>query len=818
MKSFSQIRHIILGITLLFLYNASFAQRINKVMYSERVIPFDSNWLFIKENLANAQEHTFDDTNWRKLDIPHDWSIEDLPNQKKDTIIGPFNRKSIGSIFTGFTQGGIGWYRKKFKTTKSYLNKQVSILFDGVYMNSEVWINGHYLGNHPNGYTPFEYDLTSYLNAPDKENVIAVKVRNEGMNARWYSGSGIYRHVSLVITNPTHISTWGIFVKTPIIEKNRAVVETETNLVNRSNQTKNITLQTTIVSSKGHIVGTANQKVVLNQDSSTAPKQRISVSNPILWTLNNPHLYTLVSELKEGNTIIDRVETPFGIRSIHVDAQNGFTLNGERVLLKGGCVHHDNGPLGAVAIDRAEERKIEILKKNGYNAIRLSHNPPSSHFLDVCDRLGMLVINEAFDVWEKAKLPHDIHKYFQHWWQKDLDAMLLRDRNHPSVIMWSIGNEIPERADSLHTAQKLIDRTHFIDQTRPVTEAICKFWDKASYQWDTTARAFALLDVGGYNYEWQRYEDDHKKYPNRIIMGSESLPKDALENWNLVEKHPYVIGDFVWTAFDYLGEASTGNATYDKIKKKVRLLKYPWFNAWCGDIDLIGNKKPQSYYRDVVWRNSPIEMLVHEPIPDGMVENISDWGWPRESRSWTWPGSEGKSLQVRVFSRAQVVRLYLNNKLIGEQNIPENSITATFQVPYEKGILRAVNVVNGKETESCKLQSAGEAKSIRLIADRSKISTSKNDLCFVAVEVVDEHDQVVPNVEELVQFSITGVGSLAAVGSASPTEMASFQSNSRKTTDGKCLAVIKPNGKKGKILLKAISNKLSEATISITVE
>lgn len=811
---FSPIFKGALFISCFFILPTSFAQGGEKAIESKRNIPFDADWLFSKDKVVDAQQLTFNDSNWRKLDIPHDWSIEDLPNQKKDTIVGPFDRKSMGSIFTGFTKGGTAWYRKKFKTNNEFLNKQVSIYFDGIYMNSDVWLNGHHLGNHPNGYTPFYYDLTPYLNPIGQENVLAVQVRNEGMNSRWYSGSGIYRHVSLIVTNATHIATWGVYITTPLVDKQKATVKIKTTVINESQKSQNLSLVSSIITQNGKIVGQTTQKI--NTNSPT--EQQIVVNNPNLWTLETPTLYTLISEIKEGNKTIDRVETPFGIRSIHVDAQNGFTLNGKKILMKGGCVHHDNGPLGAAAIDRAEERKIEILKKNGFNAIRLSHNPPSKQFLDICDRLGMLVINEAFDVWAKPKLPNDGNKFFKEWWQKDLDAMLLRDRNHPSIIMWSIGNEIPERVDSLQTAKKLIDRVKLIDPTRPVTEALCKFWDKPTYKWDTTANAFALLDVGGYNYEWQRYEADHEKYPERIMVGSETLPKDALENWNLVEKHPYIIGDFVWTAFDYLGEASTGNATYDKSAKKVRLLKYPWFNAWCGDIDLIGNKKTQSYYRDVVWRNSKIEMAVHEPIAEGLVENISDWGWPLEQKSWTWHGAEGKPLQVRVFSRVSLVRLYLNDKLIGEQKIPENSITAVFQVPYQAGSLKAVNVENGIETQSVLLKTVGSAKKIRLTADRTKIKANRNDLSFVSVDVVDENNQVVPTANVAIQFSIIGEGELAGVGSASPTEMASFQRPERNTTNGRCLAILRPTGKKGSITLNASADGLTAAQIVVSTQ
>jgi beta-galactosidase len=790
----------------------------NSFVVIPRSIPFDNDWFFTKDNISNAEQVDYNDTKWRKVDLPHDWSIEDLPNQVPGSVIGPFDKGSPGSIFTGFTIGGTGWYRKKFVTGKAEQNKQVAIHFDGVYMNSDVWLNGHHLGNHPHGYTPFYYDLTPYLKPAGQENVLAVKVRNEGRNARWYSGSGIYRHVWLTITELTHIAPWGIYITTPEVSNKSATVQVRTTVNNKQASGKNVQLVTTILSPEGMTVGHSQQALTLEANATKTGEQNIAVNNPALWSVETPRLYKAVTEIKEGSKTIDQVEAPFGIRSLSFTAQNGFLLNGKRVLLKGGCIHHDNGPLGAAAIDRAEERKIEILKQNGFNAIRCSHNPPSKQFLDICDRLGMLVIDEAFDMWEKPKMPQDYHQYFKEWWRQDLEAMLLRDRNHPSVIIWSIGNEIPERVDSsgLRITKQLADKVHQLDPSRPVTEAHCGFWDHPTYKWDTTAQAFALLDIGGYNYLWKLYEPDHKQFPNRIMLGTESHPKDALENWNLVEKYPYVIGDFVWTAMDYLGEASTGNASLDSTKKKKRLLKWPWFNAWCGDIDLVGNKKPQSYYRDVVWRNKPIAMAVHSPIPEGLVENISDWGWPDEHQSWTWPGAEGKSLQVRVFSRAPMVRLILNGKVIGEQKIADSSITAVFQVPYHPGTLKAVNVVNGKETDAIEFKTAGAPKRIRLVADRKSIHASRNDLSYVMVEVIDDKGQLVPNAEIPIQFSISGAGEIAGVGNTSPTELASFKRPERKTVNGKCLAIIRSTGKIGTITLKATANGLKPAQIVIT--
>ena len=781
-------------------------------------ILFDDNWLFIKSNDTSAEKAAFNDSQWQKVDLPHDWSVNDLPNQTEGQVIGPFDKKSPGFTQTGFTLGGTGWYRKKFKTGRAEQNKQVTIYFDGVYMNSDVWLNGHLLGNHPHGYTPFFFDLTPYLKPLGQENILAVRVRNEGKTARWYSGSGIYRHVWLTATDPVHIAPWGVSITTPEVSGEKATVNLRSTINNKLTGQQNVQLVTTILSPAGKVVGKAHHTVSLNAEASETDEQSISLTGPALWSVQTPSLYKAVTEVRRGNQVLDRVETSFGIRSLSFSAEKGFLLNGERILLKGGCIHNDNGPLGSAAIDRAEERKIEILKKNGFNAVRLSHNPPSTELLQACDRIGMLVLEEAFDIWGKPKTPNDYHQYFNDWWQRDIDAMILRDRNHPSVIIWSIGNEIEERVDTtgLRIANQLTKEVHRLDPTRPVTEAFCEFWEPSNKgkQWSQTSPGFAVVDIAGYNYLWGLYKEDHQQYPKRIIVGTETFPKESFENYNMAQKNPYVLGDFVWTAMDYIGEAGVANEFYDT-KKKIRIAGWPWYNAWCGDIDLIGQKKPQSYYRDVVWGNRPIAMAVHEPIAEGMVESISRWGWPQEWQSWTWPGTEGKPLQVRIFSRAPKVRLTLNGKVIGEQSMADTSITAVFQVPYQPGILKAFNVENGKETAVAEFKTAGIAKRIRLIADRAKIKADRNDLSYVTVEVTDEQGQLVPNAEIPIQFSITGEGQIAAVGNANPTDVASFHNGKRKTFHGRCLAIVRPTGKVGPIELKATAEGLTAGKIVI---
>ena len=787
---------------------------------------FDSDWLFSKGDYENAHLPDFDDSSWRLLDVPHDWSIEDLPlgeNKVQDGTsvrIGPFDStKSQNKHFTGYTIGGIGWYRKHFKLNET--SKRVSVLFDGVYMNSEIFINGYRLGEHPHGYTSFEFDLTDHLNPLGQDNLLAVRVRNEGKNSRWYSGSGIYRHVWLKIDEPIHIPTWGVFVKTPQVSKSKTQVAVETNVCNLSNLQTDLVICTNILNNENKVVGTSQFNLNLDANQSTTTDQSVEISSPHLWSPATPYMYTAKIEVMQGKKVCDVVEVPFGVRNIEFDAVNGFRVNGQSMLLKGGCIHYDNGPLGSAAIDRAEYRKIELLKANGFNAIRTSHNPPSSTLLNACDELGMFVIDEAFDQWNESKENNqqDYHRFFKDWYASDIASMVCRDRNHPSVIMWSIGNEIPEQFRDKEAAGKLRQQVLLHDTTRPVTQAICTDWGNVIKDWDNLSdAAFEYLDVAGYNYLPDKYQSDHARHPERVIYGSESFPKDALEYWTLAEKHSYVIGDFVWTAMDYLGEAGIGHALLSNQKNSF-FMSWPWFNAWCGDLDLCGVKKPQSYYRDVVWKRSNIEMFVHTPIPDGLTEVISWWGWPDESKSWNWSGFEGVPLSVSVYTRCDTVRLELNGKVIAEKPVSlDSKLTARFDVPYQPGTLRAIGLVDGKQTVQTTLTTTGPASKIKLTSDRQKITSSSNDLAYVTVEIVDDNGAVIPNAEIEVNFTVSGAGKLMARANAIPNEPTSFHSPVCKTYRGRCLAILSSDGKKGQIILNVQAEGLKPDTLTIEVE
>ena len=731
----------------------------------------------------------------------------------KSSRIGPFDtRLSQGQGRTGYFLGGTGWYRKQFTLNEPH--KRVAIRFDGVYMNADVWINGHHLGFHPYGYTGFEYDLSKYLSPMGVENVLAVRVRNQGKNSRWYSGSGIYRHVWLTVTDAVHIPTGGVFITTPQVTAKEAVVRVQTEIQNDTDSSTPATLVYTIRDQEGKVVAKGQQAIELESGQTKQFEQEIKVQAPQLWSVNEPYNYVTEVRIDVSDQVIDQVDTPFGIRTIEIDANEGLRLNNQPILLRGGCIHHDNGPLGAAAFDRAEERKVELLKANGFNAIRTSHNPPSPALLDACDRIGMLVVVEAFDQWteQKHENSEDYNRSFEEWHAQDIATMIRRDRNHPSVIMWSIGNEIPEQFRSEDIQHKLREAVLKHDVTRPVTQAICNDWGPVTANWDKLSDiAFKHLDVAGYNYLPEKYESDHMRHPERVIYGAESYPKDALAYWQLVEKHSYVIGDFVWTAVDYLGESGIAHSVLNN-EPNPFFMSWPWHNAWCGDLDICGFKKPQSYYRDVVWRQSQIEMAVHTPLPKGTTEVVSWWGWPRQQRSWNWLGHEGHPLKVAVYSRCQSVRLVLNGKVLGEKAVSEETnLTATFHVPYEPGVLQAIGIVDGVEQAKISFETTGEPAAIRLTPDRTELSTSRNDLCYVMAEIVDSEGRLVPHAQLPINFAIDNAGELAGQASGAPNKPASFQSPECLTFQGRCLAIVRPSGTAGTITLKANCDGLAAA-------
>jgi len=752
-------------------------------------------------------------SHWVPVDLPNDWSV-DLPFARSE-----------GGIAIGQTQGGVAWYRKSFKLPVNDAVERHLLYFEGVYMESEVWVNDHQVSFQPYGYTSFFCDITDYCHPAGEENMVAVKVKNEGRNSRWYAGSGIYRPVWLISTANLHLDEWGVFITTQTLSDDKAQVNLAIDVCNESAEEQESAVTVIIKDQSNQIVAEQKVQVEVEAVETKTIHPSIEILKPQRWSVDSPVLYTADIRLEVEGKLKDQLSIPFGIRDISFSAQDGFLLNGQPLKLKGGCVHHDNGLLGAVALDRAEERKVELLKANGFNAVRCAHNPPSEKFLEACDRLGLLVIDEAFDQWQKQKTPQDYHRFFDEWHEKDLAAMVLRDRNHPSIIMWSIGNEIQERSDSsgVEIARKLKSIVQKYDTTRPVTAAINDYWDNPHLKWSDSPAAFAPLDVSGYNYMWWEYENDTKRHPERVIYGSETTAMERTVNWDLVEKYPAIIGDFIWTAIDYLGESGIGHAlnVKDGEKDPPQFLDWPWFNAWCGDIDICGNKKPQAALRDVLWREEPITMLVHRPVPEGYKEKVSYWGWPNEEAHWNWSGYEGKDMDVKVYTRYPSVRLYLNGNLLAEKKREEDRIhkySAVFKVKYQQGELKAVGVDGDTEQESIILLTTGSPVGIRLVADRTELKNTRNDLSYVQIELIDKQGNIVPDADVKLELSIQGNGKILAAGNACPTDMESFRSLTPKTYKGRALAILQPLEDKGNMKFRVKVEGYEEQTLTVDVK
>lgn len=776
----------------------------------------DDNWTFY-----HGGENPFWGVNGNgiSVNLPHDYSI--MQKRKANSLTGASN---------AFFKGGLGCYKKVLFIPEKWRGKQVSLEFEGVYMNCTVHINGQLLTRHPYGYTSFFCDPTPYMEY-GRDNLISVNVNNGAVpNTRWYSGSGIYRHVWLEVCDKVHIAHWGIYVTTPVVDQKHSTVEVKTTVENIGNCDGDVKLRSTLVDAGGSEVAFVETEVDAKTGCKSSVGQTFNVLPAQLWSVDNPHLYTLNSQILKNGMITDETQTTVGIRSLSFTPKLGFQLNGKTIKLKGGCVHHDCGLLGAAAYDRAEERKVELLKANGYNAVRCAHNPPSPAFLDACDKLGMLVIDEAFDCWHEAKNSNDYGVYFDKYWEEDLSSMVLRDRNHPSIIMWSTGNEILERdghSMGATLAKKLADFVRDLDENRAITNALCPIpgnndkTDESNLaqsgdQWGKLTKEFAApLDVVGYNYLRHRYEHDGIKFPERIICGTETYPIEAYEYWREVQRFPYVIGDFVWTALDYLGEAGLGRTWYDQ--KGGFLGDYPWLTAHCGDIDICGFKRPQSYYRDCVWGISKSPYIaVHTPEHYGEVAGQTRWSWPDVISSWDWPEFIGKPILVDIYCADDEVELILNGRSLGRKPSGEPATyKASFETVYEPGVLVAIGYKNGAEASRAVLKTAGSPAAILLSPDRNVIDAKPGDLSYITVEIVDKEQNLIHNAGNTIFFTIRGAGSLAGIGSSDPRSEEPFVGNQCKAYEGRAMAVVRSNGEPGDLFLTASADGLPPASVTL---
>ncbi len=768
----------------------------------------DSDWRFALGEIPQANARDFADQKWRVVNLPHDWSIE-----------GTTDPAALSGGDGGYFPTGVGWYRRAIDTKPEWRGKKIFLEFEGIAPKAEVWLNGEMLGEHHYAYTLFRFDVTEQLRF-DEPNVLAVRVDNSAQpNSRWYTGSGIYRHVRLTVTDPVHIDKDALSISTREISDKGAMVDVSLVLINDSDTARNADVDIQLVSLNGNSQSSHESSEILQPKERLLVKRELQISKPELWSPDEPHLYGANIQISEDGEALDESRTKFGIRTVAIDAKNGMLLNGQPVELCGACVHHDNGPLGAAAFDRAEDRRVEKLKAAGFNAIRTAHNPPSMAFLDACDRLGMLVIDEAFDGWATAKKKHDYSTVFADEWQNDLRAMIDRDRNHPSVIMWSIGNEVFERgkAEGRRLARELADYARKLDPTRPVTIALNGL--EKNEDWPQLDPVFESLDVAGYNYQTNQHHGDHKRIPERVIFCSETYANSAFEGWQASHDEPYVIGDFVWSGIDYLGEAGIGRvfAPDEKMHEFWDESQFPWHGGACGDLDLNCERKPLSHYRQILWdRGEKLYAAVQVPGPDGKSWQLSKWAHPPTKANWTWPGQEGKKLTVEVYSRHPAVRLYLNDKLLGEKpTMREQKYRTEFQVPYYPGVLRVVGIEEGKELGSFELKTAGPPVKIQLTPDRDTIQADGQDLSFLEVELLDDAGTQCPNADNTVEYEIEGPGEIIAVGSGDLRSEESYQTNPRKLHQGRSLLVVRSKPEPGAIRITAKSQGLPEASVEI---
>ncbi|MCY2687533.1 beta-galactosidase GalB [Salinimicrobium sp. TH3] len=791
----------------------------------ERKISFNEDWQFF---LGDSLKMSSSEANWRTLNLPHDWSIE-----------GEFSPEHPAGVGGGALPGGLGWYKKNFTLEESDSTNLTAVTFDGIYQNSEVWINGNYLGNRPNGYIGFQYDLTPYLNYGNEPNEILVKVDNSDQpNSRWYSGSGIYRNVWLEQTDQLHVPLWGTFVTTPEVSRDSALVQVEVKLVNKYSGVKNGILETSLFYKDQEVNSAASEFEIQVQDTSEVTQQ-IKVVQPNLWSVDDPQLYSAVTRIKVDGKIVDQYTTQFGIRDFRFDLEEGFLLNGEQVKIKGVNNHHDLGPLGAAVNKRAIERQLEIMKEMGVNGIRTAHNPPAPELLELTDKMGFIVMDESFDIWERAKTESDYSNYWEEWHERDMRDMILRDRNHPSVFIWSIGNEVPEQWSErgAEIGRELARITKEVDPTRPVTAGmnppIHTGDQDVTLQFDEPQQPNALagsgaLDLIGYNYAHQTYPKHQINFPNTPFIATETtsalatrghyeFPSDTIKiwpvrwdipfdggnpdntisafdqvrtpwgstheaTWKIIKKHDFLSGFYIWTGFDYLGEPTP--------------YTWPSRSSYFGIVDLAGFPKDTYYMYKSEWTDEPVLHL------------LPHWNW-----------EEGQIVDVwAYYNNADEVELFLNGESMGTKRKEGDDLHVMWRFPFKKGILKAVSRKDGQVVLEREVKTAGEPAKLTLQPDRSTIKADGQDLSFITVNITDEKGTLAPRANNLVHFEVKGGGKIEAVASGDPTSHESFKGASHSALNGKVLVVIRAGKEAGPVEVTATADGLQKATTTINLE
>ena len=768
-------------------------------------LAFDSGWLFRRGDFATAALPAFDDSAWRRVDLPHDWSAE-----------GPFAAEHGSG--NGYAPAGVAWYRKHFSLPADLEGKVGAIEFDGVYDHAEIWLNGHLAGGRPYGYSSFECPLTPYVRTGAADNVVAVRVDHSRFaDSRWYTGSGIYRHVRVRFADALHIPQWGTAVTTPAVSAKAATVKVETTIENESDRGRTFELQSDVMDGPA-VVATSRTAATLRSGERRTVTQAMTVARPRRWSVASPALYVLRQRIRDGRAVIDEVDTTFGVRSIRFDPARGFFLNDVPMKIKGVCVHHDAGSLGAAVPQGVWERRLRALARLGVNAIRTSHNPPAPEFLDVCDRLGLLVIDEAFDEFTPTKnkwvsgwnvgVPSRFGygESFAEWGVRDLEDMVRRDRNHPSIIAWSIGNEIdypndpfshpvlgksyrpanPPAANLVSCARPLVEAVRRLDPTRPVTAAL------ASLAMSDAVGLPALLDVVGYNYQESRYADDHQRHPARVVLGSEN--NHQYVNWAVVRDRAYVAGQFLWTGIDYLGEARV----------------FPNRANGAGLLDLCAFTKPAAAFRQSLWSDVPMVHLAASPVLPSSARGArveEHWNWPPNSR-----------VTVVCYSNCEEVTLRLNGGAVGTKRLAEASDgVLTWEMAYAPGVLEALGTVKGKQAAAFALKTAGPLARIELLPDVTPVPAGGDGVFHVEFRVVDGQGVRVPAADSLVRFEVEGPGRVLGIGNADLNSIEDCKDLAHHAYQGRGLVIMQATAGSGTITVKASAAGLQPAAISVDI-
>lgn len=762
------------------------------------ILDFDGGWLFAKGDFAAAMMPAYDDTAWQSVTLPHDWSSD-----------GPFSADYASG--TGYAPGGIGWYRKHFVLDASQAGASVTLEFDGVYDNSEVWVNGQFAGGRPYGFSSFQCDLTPFLRFGDSTNVVAVRVDHSRFaDSRYYTGSGIYRNIRLVSADKLHVAHWGVSISTPQVNSDSATVRIQTAIENSSGTNKSFSLETDILDSGGQTVATTQMVA----DISANGAQEVSIPDPQLWSPDSPKLYRAVTRIICGGVILDEVTNHFGIREFHFDADKGFFLNGMNMKIKGVCLHHDAGPIGAAVPDKVLERRLRTLKEIGVNAIRTSHNPPDPALLDLCDQLGFLVMDEAFDEFTPGKnkwisgrnegTPSHFgyNEIFAQWSVTDIQDLVRRDRNHPCIILWSIGNEVdyandpfsdpvlgddyrpnhPSAGQLVTCARPLIEAVKALDTTRPVTAAL------ATVAMSDAAGLSQLLDVDGYNYQEARYADDHQKYPQRIIYGSEN--SHQYNAWLAVQTNDFIAGQFLWTGADYLGEAN----------------EWPNRASGAGLLDLCGFKKPLGWFRQSLWSAQPMVYIC-------VATGLGGYGRFAAEESWNWPSNS--FVTVLGFANCPKVTLSLNGKIFGTRRIADERGTLYWDLPYKPGVLQAVGLDRGHEVCRYTLRTSGAPTRVELLPDTMQLHADGKDICHLEFQIVDAQGLRVPDAAPEVTFSMTGPGKILGIGNGDVNSVEDCETNTHAAYQGRGLAILQSTEIPGDITVKASGPGLEAASVTI---